>query len=79
MNSTRAQSRAQSRGTRTLVRRDTSDNTLSRRDQDMLYEIGNDCLQARFKQLIPEIRAYYPPTYPVEYIKEKNLNHSPYQ
>ena len=32
--------------------------TLSRRDQDMPYGIGNDRLQARFKRLIPEARAH---------------------
>ena len=39
----------------------------SRRDQDIPYGIGNNRLEARFKRLIPEVRAY---------IKEEDPNRS---
>ena len=49
--------------------------TLSHRDQNIPYRIGNDRLQTRFKQLIPKTYIYHPPARPKAYIKGKNPNY----
>ena len=50
--------------------------TLSRRDQNILYGIGNNRLQTRFKRLIPETYVHHPLAYPEVYIEGKNPNYS---
>ena len=50
--------------------------TLSRRNQNIPYKIGNNRLQTRFKRLILKTYVHHPPAYPKVYIKGKNPNYS---